>query len=75
MSNDLTIGQQIMRGYTQERERNGMPPPSLISGHYVMIISCEDQKPEAERIMHRNGCKQIRFDDLPDGRISAHGFL
>lgn len=54
-----------------------VPPPALKPGDYITMRGADTQaeRIDAERVLRRNGCKSIRFEQLPDGRLQAHGYL
>lgn len=46
-------------------------------GDYVVLRSrnTDENRDDAEKVLRANGCKAIRFAELPDGRLQAHGYL
>jgi hypothetical protein len=53
------------------------PPPKLKAGDYVTTrgSDTEAERVDCERVLRQNGCKSIRFETFPDGRLQAHGYL
>ncbi len=54
--------------------RDPGPPPV---GEYVVTRSrdTEAEREDARQVLLRNGCKRFRVENLPDGRITVHGYL
>lgn len=46
-------------------------------GDYVVIRfnDSDANRADAEKVLRENGCKAIRFEQLPDHRLQAHGYL
>jgi len=51
------------------------PPPSV--GDYICTrgSDTEEEREDARQVLLRNGCKRFRVENLPDGRITVHGYL
>lgn len=49
------------------------PPP----GEYVVTRSrdTDEEREDARRVLMANGCRRFRVENLPDGRITVHGYL
>lgn len=52
-------------------------PPQIKPGDYVTLRSAdtEAERADCEETLRRQGCKSVRFEQLPDGRLQAHGYL
>lgn len=52
-------------------------PPELACGDYVVTRASdtEEQREDARRVLLNQGCKRFRVENLPDGRITVHGYL
>lgn len=53
------------------------PPPKLRSGEYTVIRGADTQaeRNDARTVLRHQGCRSVRFETLPDGRIVVHGYL
>lgn len=56
---------------------NPREPPSLPIGEYVTtrLKDTEEEREDARQQLLRNGCRRFRVENLPDGRITVHGYL
>lgn len=52
-------------------------PVKQRDGDYVLIRACDtdENRDDAEKVLRANGCKALRFEELADGRLQAHGYL
>lgn len=52
-------------------------PPDLKPGDYVTIRAqdTDEERESAAQTMRQQGCAQVRFEQLADGRLQVHGYL
>lgn len=52
-------------------------PPQIKPGDYITMRGSDNaaERADCERVLRQNGCKSIRFETFPDGRLQAHGYL
>jgi len=53
------------------------PPPALKCGEYVLLRGADTvaERADAQRTLRNQGCKAVRFEQLADGRLQAHGYM
>lgn len=62
---------------TMCEDENAVKRDELPCGDYTLLLgnSTDSSKIEGHRIMHANGCKRVRFEELADGRMVVHGYV
>lgn len=53
------------------------PQPTPPPGEYIVTRSrdTDEEREDARRVLMANGCRRFRVENLPDGRITVHGYL
>lgn len=56
---------------------NPHQPPPPPPGEYIVTRSRDtnEEREDARRVLMANGCRRFRVENLPDGRITVHGYL